>query len=52
MIYLLIAFGALWGILTLVSLRQEQQDIQEMLDSARKATYQRAYYDKSTKLRQ
>jgi hypothetical protein len=36
--YVIIAIGALWGILTLISLRQEEKDIQEMVESARKAT--------------
>jgi hypothetical protein len=36
--YLIIAIGTLWGILTLISLRQEEKDIQEMIESARKAT--------------
>ena len=37
-IYVIIAIGALWGVLTLISLRQEEKDIQEMVESARKAT--------------
>ena len=36
--YVIIAIGALWGVLTLISLRQEEKDIQEMFESARKAT--------------
>jgi hypothetical protein len=36
--YAIIAIGALWGILTLISLRQEEKDIQEMVESARNAT--------------
>jgi hypothetical protein len=36
--YAIIAIGALWGILTLISLRQEEKDIKEMVESARKAT--------------
>ena len=36
--YVIIAIGTLWGILTLISLSQEEKDIQEMVDSARKAT--------------
>jgi len=36
--YVIIAIGALWGVLTLISLRQEEKDIQEMVESARKAT--------------
>jgi hypothetical protein len=35
MIYLIIAFGALWGILTLINLREENKEIQEMLEAAR-----------------
>jgi hypothetical protein len=38
MFYVLISFAALWGILTLVSLHQEEKEIQELIDSARKAT--------------
>jgi len=34
-IYIIIAIGALWGIFTLVGLREEEKDIQEMIDSAR-----------------
>ena len=37
-IYVIIAIGALSGVLTLISLRQEEKDIQEMVESARKAT--------------
>ena len=36
--YILVAIGALWGILTLVALRQEEKEIQELLEAARKAT--------------
>ena len=36
--YVIIAIGALWGTLTLISLHQEEKDIQEMVESARKAT--------------
>jgi|Laugrespbdmm15dd_1035085.scaffolds.fasta_scaffold139262_1 hypothetical protein len=38
LIYAIIAIGALWGIITLISLHEEEKDIQEMIDSARKAT--------------
>ena len=36
--YVIIAIGALWGVLTFISLRQEEKNIQEMVESARKAT--------------
>ena len=36
--YVIIAIGALWGILTFISFSQEEEDIQEMVESARKAT--------------
>ena len=35
--YVIIAIGALWGILTFINLRLEDNDIQEMIESARKA---------------
>ena len=35
MIYLIIATGAIWGILTLIRLREEKKEIQEMLEAAR-----------------
>jgi hypothetical protein len=34
-IYIIIAIGALWGIFTLIGIREEDKDIQEMIDSAR-----------------
>jgi hypothetical protein len=37
----MIAIGALWGILTFVSLREEEKEINELIDSARKANQQR-----------
>jgi hypothetical protein len=33
--YIIIAIGALWGIFTLIGIREEDKDIQEMIDSAR-----------------
>jgi hypothetical protein len=33
----IIAIGALWGIFTLIGIREEDKDIQEMIDSARNA---------------
>lgn len=38
LVYVIIAIGALWGILTLVSLDEEEKYIQELCESARKAT--------------
>jgi len=38
LIYPIIAIGALWGIITLISLHEEEKDIQEMVESARNAT--------------
>jgi uncharacterized membrane protein YuzA (DUF378 family) len=35
--YIIIAIGALWGIITLISLHEEEKDIQEMVESARNA---------------
>jgi hypothetical protein len=37
LIYAIIAIGALWGIITLISLHEEEKDIQEMVESARNA---------------
>jgi hypothetical protein len=37
LIYAIIAIGALWGIITFISLHQEEKDIQEMVESARNA---------------
>jgi hypothetical protein len=39
-IYVITAIGALWGILTLLGLREEEKEIQELLESARNATRQ------------
>jgi hypothetical protein len=36
--YVVIAIGALWGILTLIGIREEDKEIQEMINSARNAT--------------
>jgi hypothetical protein len=36
--YVIIAIGSLWGILTLVALREEEKEIQELIKSARNAT--------------
>jgi hypothetical protein len=36
--YVAIALGALWGILTFIGIREEDKEIQEMVESARKAT--------------
>ena len=41
MFYVFISIAALWGILTLVALREEEKEIQEMIESARKATQER-----------
>ena len=34
-IYVIISIGTLWGILTFISIRQEDKEIQEMVESAR-----------------
>jgi hypothetical protein len=34
-IYIIIAIGALWGIFTLIGIREEDKEIQEMIQSAR-----------------
>ncbi len=39
-VYVIIAIGALWGLLTFISLREEEKEIQELFDSARNATKQ------------
>jgi hypothetical protein len=39
-VYVITAIGALWGILTLVSLREEEKEIQELIESVRTATRQ------------
>ena len=38
LIYVIIAIGALWGIFTFIAIREEDKEIQEMIQSARKAT--------------
>jgi hypothetical protein len=37
-IYIIIAIGTLWGIFTLIGIREEDKEIQELLESARNAT--------------
>jgi uncharacterized membrane protein YuzA (DUF378 family) len=37
-IYIIIAIGTLWGIFTFISIREEDKEIQEMIQSARNAT--------------
>jgi hypothetical protein len=39
-VYVITAIGALWGILTLIGISQEDKEIQELLESARNATRQ------------
>ena len=36
--YVIIGIGAFWGVATLIGLREEENDIKEMCESARKAT--------------
>jgi len=38
LIYVIVGIGAFWGILTLVGLREEENYIKELRESARKAT--------------
>lgn len=38
LVFVIIAIGALWGIFTLISLDEEEKYIQELCESARKAT--------------
>jgi hypothetical protein len=38
LIYAMIALGTLWGIFTFISIREEDKEIQEMVESAHKAT--------------
>lgn len=38
LVYVITAIGALWGVLTLIGLRQEEKEIQELIKSARNAT--------------
>ena len=40
LIYVITAIGALWGILTFIGIREEDKEIQELLESARNATRQ------------
>lgn len=37
LLYVIIFIGALWGILTFVSINQKDKEIKEMVQSARKA---------------
>ena len=37
-IYIIIAIGTLWGIFTLIGIREEDKEIQQLLESARNAT--------------
>ena len=39
MSYIFIALGALWGILTFFALAQEEKEIKQMVQSARKVTH-------------
>jgi hypothetical protein len=41
LLYVIIAIGSLWGILTFASLREEEKEIKELIDSARKANQER-----------
>lgn len=38
LLYVIIFIGALWGILTFVSINEEDKEIKEMVKSARRAT--------------
>jgi len=38
LIYVITAIGAFWGFLTFIAIHQEDKEIQEMIQSARKAT--------------
>ena len=37
--YVVIFIGALWGLLTFFALAQEEKEIKQMVESARKATH-------------
>lgn len=37
-VYIVIAIGALWGLLTFFALSQEEKEIKEMIQSARSVT--------------
>jgi hypothetical protein len=37
-IYIIIAIGTLWGIFTLIGIREEDKEIKEMVESARNHT--------------
>lgn len=36
--YVIIAIGSLWGILTFIGFHEEDEEIKEMIESARKST--------------
>jgi len=38
LIYVIISIGSLWGILTFIGFHEEDKEIKEMIESARKAT--------------
>ena len=38
LLYVIIFIGALWGTFTLIGINEEDKEIQEMIQSARKAT--------------
>lgn len=38
-VYVFIAIGTLWGLLTFFALAQEEKEIKQMVESARKATH-------------
>ena len=37
-VYVIIAIGSLWGILTFIGFHEEDKEIKEMIESARQAT--------------
>jgi hypothetical protein len=38
--YVIVAIGTLWGLLTLIGLREEEKEIQELFESVRNVTRQ------------
>ena len=42
-IYIIIAIGTLWGIFTLIGIREEDKEIKEMVESARKHSQKSNY---------
>ena len=44
--YVIIAIGTLWGILTFIAIREEDKEIQEMIQSARNHTKNQHLPDK------